>query len=59
MVAGAGLFFGAIIYDIATASDAARDYNRTHRKSQSLTLFPLVKQSEGHTTTGLGLSGSF
>lgn len=59
MLSGAGLFIGATIYDIATAGDAARDYNRAHRKSQSLTLLPLVKQSEGHTTTGLALSGSF
>lgn len=59
MLAGAGLFVGATIYDIATASDAARTYNRAHRNNKSLALLPLVKQSEGHTTTGLALSGSF
>lgn len=63
--AGLGLYVGATIYDLATAGDVAREYNRNHRRSSTnLTFAPMVKRSEGPggltgTTTGLMLGGSF
>ncbi|MBP9088729.1 MAG: hypothetical protein KBG15_21575 [Kofleriaceae bacterium] len=54
------------IYDVATAGDRAREYNRNHRSrgGANLTFAPLVQRSEGRTgtmgtTTGLMLGGSF
>ncbi len=63
IIAGLGIYVVATLYDVATAGDVAREYNRNHRRSTgpNLTFAPMVKRSEGTaaTTTGLMLGGSF
>ena len=63
VLVGMGLYLGSVVYDLATAGDVARDYNRRHRSTaNNLTFAPMVKRSEGSggsTTAGLMLGGSF
>ena len=53
-LAGAGLYLGGVLYDIATAPSAAEHWNDKH-----LQIAPTMVSSGTHTTVGLGLGGSF
>jgi hypothetical protein len=55
VVLGAVSYVGGMIYDIATASGAAQDYNEAHH----LRLAPTVVPSGAGQGLGLGLSGVF
>jgi hypothetical protein len=62
ITAGGIALLGGTIYDIATAGDAARRYNRAHRESglQSLQISPLLKRNQNSgDVAGLSLSGAF
>jgi hypothetical protein len=55
MTIGAGLFVGGTIYDIATSGRAANGWNREHMVHMA----PTAISSNGHTTMGVGLGGTF
>ncbi len=62
VIAGLGIYVAATLYDLATAGDRAREYNRNHRSGTgtNLTFAPMVTRREGPAaTTGLMLGGSF
>lgn len=50
---GSGLVVAGIIHDIATADDAARDYNRKH--ARTLTIAPTITRE----STGFAIAGTF
>jgi hypothetical protein len=62
LIGGALLLVGGTIYDIATAGDAARRYNRNHnRVLSSLQVAPMVqpRTATAGNITGLSVSGAF
>jgi hypothetical protein len=62
LIGGALLLVGGTIYDIATAGDAARRYNRNHnRVLSSLQVAPMVqpRTATAGNVTGLSVSGAF
>jgi len=46
---------GGIIYDVATASTAAKNYNKRHH----LQVTPIVAPTTASAVVGVGISGSF
>lgn len=58
LIAGGLIGYGTgVIYDIATASGTARDYNRRH---PAVRIQPaMMRTPSGNTTMGVGIGGSF
>ena len=52
---GALGYAGGIIYDVATASTAAKNYNKRHH----LQVTPIVAPTTASAVVGVGISGSF
>ncbi|MDB4959274.1 MAG: hypothetical protein JWO36_6843 [Myxococcales bacterium] len=58
LIAGGALLYGAgLVYEIATAPIAAREYNRTHHASAALTIAP-IRTRDG-TSPGFAFVGRF
>ena len=55
LLSGAALTVGGVIVDIATARNAAREYNAKH----NLTLTPTMIKSSSGITPGIGVTGRF
>jgi len=58
ILAGAGSYVGGTIYDVATAGDAARRYNRSHG-AQMAVAPTMIPTGGGAMAMGMGVSGSF
>ena len=56
-LAGAFVFAGGVIYDVAAARSAAADYNTRHRAPVALA--PTILSSPSGPVMGVGLGGSF
>jgi len=52
MISGLTLYLGGMVYDIATASDTARRWNRRH-----LSVTPIAMQSKASAVAGFAITG--